>query len=164
MTADPTDPRPAGADPIDTVAAAATLRVLANPSRLRIVLHLLQGECSVAQIEARLGLRQPNLSQQLGELREAGLVATRRESKSVIYRLADEAQVRLVSALLHGFGGTAVGVAAPGPEQATRDSKPMTAAGSSYPRDSDHAAAVQRLASAARPRQAAVFAIVGDNT
>lgn len=93
-------------EPVDPTAAAATLRTLANPARLRIALHLLDGERSVAGIEAALGLRQPNLSQQLGELREAGLVASRREVKSVFYRLAGPEQRRLVGAIRHGFGGS----------------------------------------------------------
>ena len=90
---------------IDTAAAAATLRALGNQTRLQIVLRLLRGEASVGDIERELGLRQPNLSQQLGELRDAGLVVGRRESKSVIYSLANASQERLVTALSYGFGG-----------------------------------------------------------
>ena len=90
---------------IDTRAAALTLRTLANPSRLEIVLHLLARETSVADLEKVLGMRQPNLSQHLGELRDAGLVQGRRESKSVFYSLAGEEQRRLVAAIAHGFGG-----------------------------------------------------------
>ncbi|PPQ31649.1 ArsR/SmtB family transcription factor [Rhodopila globiformis] len=95
------------ADPIDVEASAALLRVLANPARLRIVLHLMAGECAVADLEADLGLRQPILSQQLAALRDAGLVATRREARSVFYRLTEEAQ-RLAAAVLHAFGGAAL--------------------------------------------------------
>lgn len=92
-------------DPIAIEASVALLRTLANPARLRIALRLLEGECAVAELEAELGIRQPNLSQHLAELRDAGLVVTRRESRSVFYRLADEDQHRLLAALLHGFGG-----------------------------------------------------------
>ena len=90
---------------IDTAAAAATLRVLANETRLQIVLRLLRGEAAVGNLERELGIRQPNLSQQLGELRDAGLVVGRREAKSVIYSLATASQERLVTALSYGFGG-----------------------------------------------------------
>lgn len=89
---------------IDAAAAAATLKVLGNETRLQIVLRLLRGELAVSDMERELGLRQPNLSQQLGELRDAGLVVGRRESKSVIYSLAGPAQERLVTALSYGFG------------------------------------------------------------
>ena len=94
-------------DPIDAAAASERLRALANPARLRIVLHLLDGERAVGDLELTLGLRQPGLSQQLGELRDAGFVVARREAKSVYYRLADDNQRRLVQALVYGFGGAA---------------------------------------------------------
>ena len=90
---------------IDTAAAAATLRVLGNETRLQIVLRLLRGEAAVSDLERELGIRQPNLSQQLGELRDAGLVVGRREARSVIYSLASASQERLVTALSYGFGG-----------------------------------------------------------
>lgn len=92
--------------PIDTAAATLTLRALGNEARLQIVLHLLQGEAAVSDIERDLGFRQPNLSQQLAELRDAGLVVGRRESKSVIYSLASASQKRLITALAYGFGGS----------------------------------------------------------
>ena len=63
-------------EPIDVPATVATLRALANPSRLRIALHLLDGEKAVSEIADELGLKQPNLSQYLAELREAGLLTT----------------------------------------------------------------------------------------
>ncbi len=90
---------------IDTAAAAAILRVLGNETRLQIVLRLRRGEAAVSDLERELGIRQPNLSQQLGELRDAGLVVGRREAKSVIYSLASASQERLVTALSYGFGG-----------------------------------------------------------
>jgi len=88
----------------DAASAALTLRALANETRLQIVLMLLGGEASVGTIERELGLRQPNLSQQLGDLRDAGLVISRRESRSVLYSLAGPAQERLVTALAYAFG------------------------------------------------------------
>ncbi len=75
------------------------LRTLANPNRLMIVCTLVEGECSVAKLEAMLGIHQPTLSQQLGGLRAAGLVQTRREAKHVLYRLTDAKAARVVEAL-----------------------------------------------------------------
>lgn len=92
----------------DIEKAALTLRYLANPTRLRIALHLLNGEQSVAQLEATLQIRQPNLSQQLAELRDAGVVSARRDSRAMIYRLADDTQHRLIAALASGFGDTTI--------------------------------------------------------
>lgn len=74
----------------DYQAGSEILRTIANPARLRILVHLLKGERSVAELEQVLKIRQPNLSQHLRELREAGLVSPRREAKSVFYKLAGE--------------------------------------------------------------------------
>jgi DNA-binding transcriptional ArsR family regulator len=90
---------PQGQDCDQVRAAADMLRALAHPMRLSILRRLLQGEVPVSAFEAELGLKQPSLSQQLAQLREAGLVTTRRESKAIIYRL-DDARVAPVLAVL----------------------------------------------------------------
>jgi DNA-binding transcriptional ArsR family regulator len=87
----------------DPQIAADLLRSLAHPMRLAILCRLLDGELNVGGFEAELGLRQPSLSQQLGLLRESGLVATRREAKSVIYRIADRRVALLLDALRQYF-------------------------------------------------------------
>jgi DNA-binding transcriptional ArsR family regulator len=50
-------------------------------------------------LEERLGIHQPSLSQQLGVLRSAGIVGTRREAKQVFYRLTEERAALLIEAL-----------------------------------------------------------------
>ena len=75
------------------------LKLVANLNRLQILYLLARGEHSVGQIEAELGIRQPSLSQQLGELREAGVVQTRREHKTVFYTLSDPLTLNLLHAL-----------------------------------------------------------------
>lgn len=73
--------------------AADFLKALANRNRLTILCLLSQGERSVSDLESFLSIRQPTLSQQLAVLREENLVATRRDGKTIYYRLAsDEAQ------------------------------------------------------------------------
>lgn len=69
--------------------ASAFLKKVSNPDRLMVCCALVDGEHSVRELEDMLGIRQPGLSQQLAELREAGLVAGRKEGKQVFYRLAD---------------------------------------------------------------------------
>jgi DNA-binding transcriptional ArsR family regulator len=69
--------------------AAEFLKKLAHPSRLMIVCALVDGERSVRDLEDTLGIRQPGLSQQIAELREAGLITGRKESKHMYYRLED---------------------------------------------------------------------------
>lgn len=79
--------------------ASDLLKSIANPNRLSIVCMLLEGERSVTELETALAIRQPTLSQQLCALREAGVVACRREAKHVIYRVADQRAARLIGAL-----------------------------------------------------------------
>ncbi|MDP3404252.1 MAG: metalloregulator ArsR/SmtB family transcription factor [Brevundimonas sp.] len=80
--------------------AAELLRQLANPNRLLILCHIAQEERSVGQLEVDLGIRQPALSQQLAELRQFGLVKTRRQSRSIYYSIADE-RAEAVMVMLH---------------------------------------------------------------
>jgi len=72
------------------------LKVLANEDRLLIVRQLAQGELCVGELERLLEIHQPTLSQQLGILRTARVVGTRRQGKQVFYRIAD---VRLLEIL-----------------------------------------------------------------
>ncbi|MCQ8279261.1 sulfite-sensing transcriptional repressor BigR [Acetobacteraceae bacterium KSS8] len=78
---------------------ATLLKTLAHPSRLVLACTLAQGEYSVGQLEEMLGIHQPNLSQQLGVLRDAGVVTTRRDSKQIFYRLTEEKAPELIKAL-----------------------------------------------------------------
>lgn len=90
-------------DPAVLQAAAAgvadRLRVLANPERLLLLCQLSQGERCVGDLEEALGIRQPTLSQQLGVLRNEGVVQTRREGKYIYYRVADENLLRVLALL-----------------------------------------------------------------
>lgn len=78
---------------------AALLKTLAHPARLMLVCMLVEGEHSVGELEERLDLHQPHLSQQLTVLRGAGVVATRREGKQIFYSLAEAKAGRLIAAL-----------------------------------------------------------------
>lgn len=80
--------------------ACALLKVLANPDRLLLMCRLSQGELPVGELEEQLGIRQPTLSQQLGVLRENGLVATRRDGKNIYYSVTS-AQALAVMAVLY---------------------------------------------------------------
>lgn len=81
--------------------AARLLKVMANECRLLVLCLLAEaGELSVGELAERVGLSQSALSQHLARLREEGLVATRRESQSVFYRVCDP-RAEQVLALLH---------------------------------------------------------------
>ena len=75
---------------------AQLFRALAHPVRLRILDILGQQEACVCHLTAILGQRQPYVSQQLATLRDAGLVADRREGTLIYYRLADEHLAQLL--------------------------------------------------------------------
>ncbi len=64
-----------------------SLRLLADPSRARIVLLLESEELSVAELQEILGLGQSTLSTHLSQLKSAGIVADRRTGKNIFYRL-----------------------------------------------------------------------------
>lgn len=78
---------------------ASVARALGNQHRLEILEHLAQGERGVEAVAERVGLTIANASQHLQQLRRAGLVASRRDGKFVLYRLADEAVLGLMAAL-----------------------------------------------------------------
>ncbi len=80
-------------------AATGALHALANEDRLLLLCALCGGEAGVSELEARLDIHQPTLSQQLGVLRRRGLVHTRRSGKQVYYSIADERVQRLLSSL-----------------------------------------------------------------
>ena len=83
--------------------ASTLLRMLGNPDRLMLLCQLLHGECCVSQLEARSGIGQPTLSQQLAVLRGAELVSTRRQGKQVFYRIASAHAVALIELLYQRF-------------------------------------------------------------
>ncbi|ODA67861.1 Biofilm growth-associated repressor [Methyloligella halotolerans] len=82
---------------------AKLLKTLAHPSRLMLVCTLVEGEFSVGALEEKLDLHQPNLSQHLTVLRDAGIVETRRESRQIFYRLTEQKAAQLIEALYHIF-------------------------------------------------------------
>ena len=67
------------------------LRVLAHPVGLKLIFAIRDTELAVGQIESATGVGQPLLSQQLGVLRNARIVETRREAKQIFYRLKSDA-------------------------------------------------------------------------
>ncbi|MGO4525829.1 ArsR/SmtB family transcription factor [Microvirga sp. 2MCAF35] len=69
---------------------ADILRALANERRLMILCKLVGwGEANVSSLVEAVGLSQSALSQHLAKMRDEGIVATRRESQTIWYRIAD---------------------------------------------------------------------------
>jgi DNA-binding transcriptional ArsR family regulator len=79
---------PVSAD-VDRERYAAVGRALADPKRLYVLESLAIGELSVSDLSLRVGCQVPNMSQHLAVLRHAGLVTSRRDGNTILYRLAD---------------------------------------------------------------------------
>jgi ubiquinone/menaquinone biosynthesis C-methylase UbiE/DNA-binding MarR family transcriptional regulator len=76
------------------------LRLLADPSRLRILLLVEREELSVAELQEILGMGQSRISTHLAQLKQAGLLEDRRNGKSILYRLNQGARSNGFSQLL----------------------------------------------------------------
>ena len=80
---------------------AGVLRAIANERRLMILCKLVEWrEASVSSLADAVGLSQSALSQHLAKMRSEGLVAYRRESQTLWYRIAD-ARIERLFATLH---------------------------------------------------------------
>jgi len=75
---------------------AEFFKALGHPARIRILELLSQGELSVSELIPEVGLESSHLSQQLGVLRRANLVVTRKSGNLVYYRLADRRLAKLL--------------------------------------------------------------------
>lgn len=75
---------------VNATEAANFLKAISHEGRLMILCHLATGEKSVTELEDLLAARQAAVSQQLARLRLEGLVAPRRDGKTIYYSLTDE--------------------------------------------------------------------------
>jgi DNA-binding transcriptional ArsR family regulator len=90
--------------PLDTDLVAKYFRALGDPTRLRILELVGERERSVGELVRLLGEPQTKVSNHLACLRWCGFVETRREHRTIHYRLADERVadvIELGRALLH---------------------------------------------------------------
>ena len=69
---------------------ARKFKALGHPMRLRLVQELIKGECCVGEAQKSLSISQPNVSQHLKVLKEAGIIKSRREKNRICYRTSDE--------------------------------------------------------------------------
>jgi DNA-binding transcriptional ArsR family regulator len=80
-------------------AASDLMKAMSNPVRLSILCVLVEGARSVAELEDILDVHQPTLSQQLGELRMAGIIVGHRAARAVVYRLSDVRVAQIIGHL-----------------------------------------------------------------
>lgn len=83
--------------------AERLLRSMANRNRLMILCQLGEGERSVGELAATVGLGQSALSQHLARLRRERLVETRRAAQTIFYRLSSPAVVAMIETLAQIF-------------------------------------------------------------
>jgi DNA-binding transcriptional ArsR family regulator len=88
------DARPATEAELQRV--AETLHALSTPSRLRILLHLVEGPCAAGELATAVGMEQSAVSHQLRILRQLGLVVGTRQGRSISYRLYDDHVAQLL--------------------------------------------------------------------
>jgi DNA-binding transcriptional ArsR family regulator len=96
-----TIPRPIPDDLAEMI--AARLRVIGDPSRIRILDQLRDGELSVTALSERLETSQQNVSKHLGILLQAGIVGRRKEGTSALYSVADDSVFELCEQICGGL-------------------------------------------------------------
>lgn len=85
--------------------ACRLMKALSNPDRLLLLCQLMQGEKRVGELEELVGVVQPTLSQQLGVLRDEGLVSTRRDGKNIYYSICSTPAMQVMGVLYEQFCG-----------------------------------------------------------
>ncbi|HHX34442.1 MAG TPA: winged helix-turn-helix transcriptional regulator [Gammaproteobacteria bacterium] len=86
-------------------AAGQLLKALGNPDRLLLLCQLVQGEMNVGELEERLKIVQPTLSQQLSVLRREGLVDTRRDGRQIYYSISSPQALAVIETLYNLYCG-----------------------------------------------------------
>jgi ArsR family transcriptional regulator len=76
---------------------ADLFKALAHPARVRALEVLAEGEWSVSELQPHVGIESAHLSQQLGVLRRAGLVTTRKDGTTVHYSIKDPLLIELLA-------------------------------------------------------------------
>ena len=79
--------------------AAEVFRVMSAPMRLRIISALCHGEKNVSELLTEIRTTQPNMSQHLNTLYQAGVLGKRREGVQIYYRIVNERVVSLCRAV-----------------------------------------------------------------
>lgn len=79
--------------------AAEVFRVMSAPMRLKIISCLCNGEKNVTQLLEEIDTTQPNMSQHLNTLYQAGVIGKRREGVQIFYRIINDRVVTLCRAV-----------------------------------------------------------------
>lgn len=82
---------------------AGRLRVIGDPTRIRVLDHLRGEAATVGELTAALGTSQQNISKHLGVLHQAGIVAREKDGTRVRYSIADEGVFELCEQVCGGL-------------------------------------------------------------
>ncbi len=75
------------------------LKAMADETRIKILLYLLNGEQCACTIVPFIGKAQPTVSQHLKVLTEAGILSMRKDGVRILYRIKDDRVVRIIKIL-----------------------------------------------------------------
>jgi len=79
---------------------ARKLKALAHPMRLKLMQELMKGECCVGEVQKCLSISQPNVSQHLKILKDAGLIENWRERNKICYRVSNDSTIGFLKNIL----------------------------------------------------------------
>ncbi len=79
--------------------AADLFKLMAAPMRLKIISSLCNSEKNVGQLLGEIQTTQPNMSQHLNTLFQAGVLGRRREGVQIFYRIVDERAAQMCRAV-----------------------------------------------------------------
>jgi len=86
--------------------AADLFRVMSAPMRLKIISCLRDGEKNVSYLLTKVNTTQPNMSQHLNTLYQAGILGKRRDGVQIFYRIIDQRIVSICEAVCHEVART----------------------------------------------------------
>lgn len=79
------------------------LKALAEPTRLKMMQQLHQGECSVGDLVSKLDCTQANVSRHLKNLSSVNLVKSRKDGTTVFYSISDPCVDKMCESICGGF-------------------------------------------------------------
>ena len=82
---------------------ASLLKAIAHPQRLKILCCLVEGECTVSQLEAACGSSQSSVSQYLSKMKAEGLLSSKREAQNVYYKIESSELLKLMKSMQRIF-------------------------------------------------------------
>lgn len=87
----------------DIKIAAASIKAISHPLRLKILCVLANGQLSVQDIVDQVGTSQSNISQHLAILRDKGVLDTEKDANRVYYRISDPRTLKLIGMIRDVF-------------------------------------------------------------